>query len=77
MSWKKKKSKEFRLKLAKEAKVADRVKATLEEKLAKLNAENAELQNQLQGSQENLQTIQHNYATVLYGYGFREASKTS
>ena len=45
-------------------KVVSREKATLEEELTKIKAENLELKNQLQENQEDLQTVQRNYATM-------------
>ena len=59
-----KKSEELRKTLVDEVKAVGGAKATLEEELTKVKAENTELQTLLHGSQEDLQTIQCNYATV-------------
>ena len=59
-----KKSEELRKKMSKKVKATSGAKATLEKELAKIKAENVELQSQLQGNQEDLQTIQCNYANV-------------
>ena len=55
---------EQKRKLEKDAKATKENKASLERELAKVNAKNAELQNQLQGTQDDLQTVQINYATL-------------
>ena len=50
--------------MAKEVKATNGAKADLEDELTKVKAENAKLQNQVQGSQEDLQTVQRNYAIM-------------